>query len=111
MPKGTTIEGIVSCKQASHCWPGGGTSLTAPLALYGRGLSLKTSDRMHASMHQVIVAHTRSGGHDLLWTVYHRSMFWSTVLTLSPDQQPEVFPLIFARGPIFLFCRSHLPMP
>jgi len=40
-----TIEGIFSCKQASHCWPGDGNSSIAPLPVYKRGLSLNTSDR------------------------------------------------------------------
>src|SRR5215467_11064264 len=31
--------------RASHCWPGGGNSSTAPFAVYGKGLSLNTSDR------------------------------------------------------------------
>jgi hypothetical protein len=46
------VEGIFSCKQASHCWPGDGNSSIAPLPVYKRGLSLNTSDRMHSSMHQ-----------------------------------------------------------
>ena len=47
-----TMEGMFSCKQASHCWPGGGSSSTAPLPLYEKGLSLNTGERMHATMHQ-----------------------------------------------------------
>src|SRR6266478_4410269 len=39
-----------SCKQASHFWPGDGNSSIAPFAVYGKGLSLKTSDRC-ISMH------------------------------------------------------------
>jgi len=50
--KDMTIEGMFSCKQASHCWPGGGNSNTAPLPIYEKGLSLNTGDRMHATMHQ-----------------------------------------------------------
>jgi hypothetical protein len=52
MPESTTIAGIFSCKQASHCWPGGGNSSTAPLPIYEKGLSLNTGDRRHVSMPQ-----------------------------------------------------------
>ena len=45
IPEGMTIEGLFSCKQASHYWPGGGNSSTAPFPVYEKGLSLKTSDR------------------------------------------------------------------
>jgi hypothetical protein len=50
--KDMTIEGMFSCKQASHFWPGGGNSSTAPLPIYEKGLSLNTGDRMHTTMHQ-----------------------------------------------------------
>src|SRR5258708_1686589 len=43
-------SGSFSCKQASHFWPGDGNSSIAPFAIYGKGLSLKTSDRC-ISMH------------------------------------------------------------
>jgi hypothetical protein len=52
MPESTTIEGIFSCKQASHCWPDDGNSSTAPLPIYEKGLSLNTGDRRHVSMPQ-----------------------------------------------------------
>jgi hypothetical protein len=46
------VEGLFSCKQASRFRPGGGNSNTAPFAIYGKGLSLKTSDRMHLTLHR-----------------------------------------------------------
>jgi hypothetical protein len=42
VPQGNALAAYF-IKQASHSWPGGGTSLTAPLPLYERGVSLKTS--------------------------------------------------------------------
>jgi len=50
-------SGSFSCKQASHCWLGDGNSSIAPFAVYGKGLSLKTSDR--CTQCTLTIAHTR----------------------------------------------------
>jgi ABC-2 type transport system ATP-binding protein len=50
-------SGSFSCKQASHCWLGAGNSSIAPFAVYGKGLSLKTSDR--CTQCTLTIAHTR----------------------------------------------------
>src|SRR5260370_42183783 len=86
MSEGMMVEGIFSCKQASHCWPGDGNSSIAPLPVYKRGLSLNTSDRMHSSMHQSQEEYTMwVGVRQLLETLYF--IIWITLagflLTLS----------------------------
>ena len=51
VPQGNALAAYF-IKQASHFWPGGGNSSTAPLPIYEKGLSLNTGDRMHTTMHQ-----------------------------------------------------------